>query len=119
MPISSATPARRHDAAGVLRVLGKAHHVAGDAPDRPHHEPVERQQDERRHDQRQHHRQGEDAEGIVDHRLPERSFVERHLNELARHVRRVVEHADDTLTAEGEGIERIADQPRQLACRRS
>ena len=76
---------RRHDdAAGVLRVLAEAQHVAGDAHHRLHQQAVEGEIDERRGDDRDDDRQAEDVEAVADHGGLQRRLRQHDLDEVAR-----------------------------------
>ena len=82
------------DARAILGVLAEAQHVAGQALHRPHQHDVERREDQARDDEREDDRQHQDVEPIAPHRLAQRFFQQRDLDEVARHVGRLVDDAD-------------------------
>ena len=95
VPISSWRGGRHDDAAGILRVLAEAQHVAGDAHHRLHQQAVEREIDERRGDDRDDDRQAEDVEAVADHGRLQRRLGQHHLDEVAGAHAGLADHADD------------------------
>ena len=98
------------DAAGVLRVLAEAQHVAGNAHHRLHQQAVEGEVDERRGDHRDDHRQPQDVEAVADHGRPQRRLRQHHLDEVAGAHAGLADHPDDAALLGHENAERVPDQ---------
>ena len=79
-------------------------------PDRPHDQPLHRQKQERRSRQRYHERNEKDPPAVLDHRLPKRPFVQRHLDLALRPLVGAADDPDDPVLVGNEDPERIAHQ---------
>ena len=61
---------RRDDPARVLRVVAVGGHVLDHPADRPHDQPLHREEQQRRRGERQRERDEQDPQAVIDHRLP-------------------------------------------------
>ena len=70
-----------HGHRGIIGILQKRNHGAGNAPHRHHHQQIEAEIDENRSEQRNRHRQRHDPLSITEHKRTQRRFVQYHFND--------------------------------------
>ena len=82
--------------------------------DRPHDQPLHREEQQRRGGERDAERDVEDAPALRDHRLAHRPLVQRHLDLAPRPLHGAADHPDDPVAVGGEHPERVAHQRHRI-----
>ena len=105
-----AAPGRGHVLGRVLGRLAEGHQARGDAAHRPHHEPLQAEENQRRGHQRQNDRKDQDATRVIEHLGAHRRLVERDIDEDLGIDARRPDDAQHPVARLAEGDERLANE---------
>ena len=104
-----AAPRGLNDARGIFRIAAEFHQARSEAADGAQHHHIDRDGRDKGYDRRNRQRQEEDFNRILQHRVPQRRFVEGDLDIFGAH-RRIPDDGQDAAIALGERPKRGFDR---------